>query len=254
MKVSTKIRLLNSFGVYNIARSLYYQLEIRNPTLLNFYSSFIKKDSLCFDVGANIGRKTDVFLKLGARVVVIEPHPECLNFLRFKYRFNKNVIIINKALNCKNGRQEMYICESNALSSLSEEWIQRSKKSERAASFTWNKSITVETTTLDELIKIYGQPQFCKIDVEGYEINVLKGLSQPLPMLSLELAPEGMKMIYECIEYLTKLGSPSYNYTRWEGATEFMLAEWLPPAKMLELLKNKEVGPQYGELYVQFQN
>ena len=38
----------------------------------------------------------------------------------------------------------------------------------------WDKSIKIQTTTIDQLIKDYGKPKFIKIDVEGFELNVLK--------------------------------------------------------------------------------
>lgn len=47
--------------------------------LLNFYSKFIKADDLVFDIGANIGTRVKIFLKLGANVVAFEPQPDCIN-------------------------------------------------------------------------------------------------------------------------------------------------------------------------------
>ena len=47
---------------------------------LNFYSELIKKDDLCFDIGANYGNRSEVFIKLGAKVVAFEPQPKPLNF------------------------------------------------------------------------------------------------------------------------------------------------------------------------------
>ena len=38
----------------------------------SFYSHFIGKGDLCFDVGANLGNRAEVFLALGATVVAIE--------------------------------------------------------------------------------------------------------------------------------------------------------------------------------------
>ena len=37
--------------------------------------------------------------------------------------------------------------------------------------------------------KEFGKPAFCKIDVEGYEYKVIKGLSEPLNTVSFEFTP-----------------------------------------------------------------
>ena len=51
-----------------------------------FYSRLVKPRDLCFDVGANIGSKTKIFLELGARVVCIEPQPNCVDVLKETYQ------------------------------------------------------------------------------------------------------------------------------------------------------------------------
>ena len=43
----------------------------RQKKLINFYSQFIKKGDLCFDIGAHRGKLKDIFLKLGARVIAV---------------------------------------------------------------------------------------------------------------------------------------------------------------------------------------
>ncbi|HBR15622.1 MAG TPA: hypothetical protein DD723_08835 [Candidatus Omnitrophica bacterium] len=109
MKTVTKARILNALGLFNIVRSVSYQRDLSNPGILNFYKNFIKKDSLCFDVGANIGRVTDVLLHLGARVIAVEPNPECVRYLRSKYRLNKRVIVVSGALDAVVGRKKLYL-------------------------------------------------------------------------------------------------------------------------------------------------
>src|SRR5262245_59289979 len=47
-----------------------------------FYTPLIHPGDLCFDVGANYGFKTEVFLSLQARVVAFEPQEDCLNELK----------------------------------------------------------------------------------------------------------------------------------------------------------------------------
>ena len=83
----------------------------------SFYGQFIKSNDICFDVGANIGNRTKVFLALGAKVIAVEPQSECVQMLRL--RFGKRINIVQKALGQKDGDGVIYIGESSAISSLS---------------------------------------------------------------------------------------------------------------------------------------
>jgi hypothetical protein len=74
----------------------------------------------------------------------------------------------------------------------------------------WNETEQVVIDTLDNLIAKYGLPKFIKIDVEGFELDVLKGLTNPVPIISFEYAtPEHTVRLFECIEMIEKL-SPKY--------------------------------------------
>ena len=90
------------------------------------------------------------------------------------------------------------------------------------------RSKTVESTTLEDLIASYGRPLFIKIDVEGYELNVIRGLRQPVPYLSFEVnlpefRPEGL----ECLELLSSLAAQgTFNYAI-DCETGLVLERWL---------------------------
>src|ERR1700758_5243244 len=66
---------------------------------------------LIFDVGANRGCKTDIFLRLGARVVAVEPDETCQAILRdrfFRYRLrSRPVTLVDRALSDSNGVKEL---------------------------------------------------------------------------------------------------------------------------------------------------
>jgi FkbM family methyltransferase len=79
------------------------------------------------------------------------------------------------------------------------------------ASATWIETVEVEVTTLDLLIKKHGLPYFCKIDVEGFETKVLKGLSQPIPILSFEFLSTRHKSRVTCLKYLNSQGDYTDN-------------------------------------------
>jgi FkbM family methyltransferase len=228
--------------------SRYYSWQARNPNRLEFYRQFIRSGDVCFDIGANIGQKTDIFLRLGARVIALEPQRECAVFLQKKYRGRTDVTVIEKAVDHISGSREIQVCEANALSSMSPEWIAASKASGRCAEYTWEQKQSVETITLDQLIRQYGRPVFCKIDVEGYELNVLKGLTQTIPALSFELAPESIAMVKECIPYLRHLGTAEFNHSY--DAIRMTQTRWLKADDMLRVVEQMTLP--FGDIYCRF--
>ena len=72
--------------------------------------------------------------------------------------------------------------------------------------YVWNTSQPVEVVTLDNLIAEYGLPAFTKIDVEGHETDVLRGLTQPLPWLQLRVYCEYPEDVRMCAQLLLALG------------------------------------------------
>jgi len=218
---------------------------------LDFYSQFIEKGSLCFDIGANIGDKTELFVRLGAKVVAVEPQQSCRRVLKRRFK-DDDVTIESVALAEKNGSRQMYVDRSHTLATISEDWISTVKKSGRFSGHKWPDKLTVQTTTLDELIEKHGSPAYCKIDVEGSEFDVLQGLSQPIKTISLEFVPESVKASLKCINYLDKLGKAEFNYCL-NDSNSFALTNWVDSDRMKAILKemNKDIE-NYGDFYVRF--
>ena len=83
-------------------------------------------------------------------------------------------------------------------------------------------------------MKEFGKPVFCKIDAEGYEYKVLKGLSEPIDLVSFEFTPtsEFIDSAINAIRYLSDIGKATFNYTRGEPLS-FALKKWGYPMKFL---------------------
>lgn len=113
---------------------------------VSFYSTFIKKGDLCFDVGANIGNRVEPLLKLKARVVAVEPQEKCCQVLN--YKFGSKIIIVNSGLGEQEGVAPFFISSSHTLSSFSGEWV--SKVRGRFKEDNWDKVQEVKVTTLDK--------------------------------------------------------------------------------------------------------
>lgn len=230
-----------------LKNSLERQLEEKR---FHFYSRFIRKGDLCFDIGASYGNRTEIFLRIGAKVVTVEPQKFPARYL--KRKFKDDIILINKALGARHEIRKMLVSENSALSSLSSEWVNKVKK-ERFDRIKWNKEIEIEVITLDKLISDYGSPNFCKIDVEGYELEVLKGLSRPIQLLSFEFTiPEFTEKAIGCITYMDSFGPIICNYSAGE-TMEFGLIEWLPPREFIKIFR--ELDKQKitcGDIYIKF--
>ncbi len=217
-----------------------------------FYSQFIGQNDLCFDIGANIGDKTDAFMKLGATVVAVEPQESCWRVL--KHRFKKNNVYIEpKALAGQKGTKMLFVDRSTTLSTMSQDWIETVKQSGRFPNHKWAYNLTVQTSTLDYLIEKYGRPTFCKIDVEGFELDVLQGLSMPIKTISLEFVSERIDASLKCIDYLTSLGKVQFNYHLGDSAS-FALPDWVDCHQIkTDLTQMEKDINNYGDLYARFE-
>lgn len=213
----------------------------------DFYAQFITSDSLVFDVGANYGNRAKIFLKRGARVIAFEPQQRCSNFLRIVNRSNDKFGLEVAALGESPGEALLNISNVSPLSSISESWIQKTQESGRFAHYSWNSRQRVTVSTLELMIERYGLPDFVKIDVEGYELNVLKGLSSPVEVLSFEFTPEIIETAVDCLHRLGDLSNYVYQVSFGESMT-FHFDDWVDLETALNFLRGYK-GSGFGDIY-----
>ena len=142
----------------------------------------------------------------------------------------------------------MNLNEADTISSLSPAWIESVKASGRFGGRRWDRKVIVPVTTLDQLIQEHGLPRFCKIDVEGFELEVLRGLTQPLPALSFEFTPEFIEAAVDCLRYLDGLGEARFNYSIGESM-HLALPEWVDAAAMTSILTTLPDKSIFGDVY-----
>ena len=64
------------------------------------------------------------------------------------------------------------------MSSLSDEWREAVSTANQNYAGMWNREVTVPMLTMDALVERFGLPFYIKIDVEGYEDQVIAGLTE----------------------------------------------------------------------------
>ncbi len=249
-------RILQGAGVYHRLRTssiheIYLVFAgkdwiIARERQLEFYRRFLtefRPGDLIFDVGANEGFKADLFLRLGARVVAIEPDETNQSILRERFeRFRivrRPIVIVGKAVSDTNTLETMWIDgPGSAVNTLSQKWAttlnaNKARHEYEHYGLDFARHKTVETTTLEQLMSAHGVPIFIKIDVEGYELNVIRGLQRPVRYLSFEVnLPEFRSEALQCVEILERLApAGTFNYAvdceqgvtleHWLSADEF---------------------------------
>ena len=241
---------LQALKLYDFAIDCKCWIQGTQKKYRGFYSQLISEGDLCFDIGANVGRRVDVLLKLNAKVVAIEPQPHCMHILERKYSANPNVTLVKKAIGKNKGTATMYVSDAPSTSSLSSEWIEAVQNSGRYSKSQWNKTITVPLDTMDSLIEQYGLPAFAKIDVEGYEQNVIEGLSTPIKNISFEFTPERLDSTLKAVEHLSSLGCPKLNICSAKNPFSWSFNQWLDAdnfsQELTSIAKNNEVADIYA--------
>ena len=234
-----------SLGMFK-SRLIYDYKPFNRKRMMRFYSEFIKPGNLCFDIGAHTGNRTATWLSMGAIVVAAEPQPAVIRLLKKKFAHNPSFTLETAARGHKPGKARLYISRMNpAISTLSGKW--QKIMAEFEPEVAWEDYADVEVQTMDDLIARYGNPVFCKIDVEGFELEVLSGLSVPLPALSFELFPTTPLRTIDCIEKLEQSGNYEFNWSLTESF-RFNSLSWLNASEMIRTIKEYS-GRKSGDVY-----
>ena len=230
-----KRRLRNPATPIGRSFDIYYRDMARTARMDRLNATFVSKGQLAFDIGAHVGDRTASFARLGARVVAFEPQPRVFRALRLIHGRNPDITLRREAVGARVGELEMHLNSRNpTTSTASSDLIAAAQTADAWKNEIWDTTIRVPVTTLDQLIAFHGTPDFVKIDVEGLELEVLKGLHTPLPLLSFEFTTIQRDLAYACINHMDALGEYEFNFSLgedhklhhdiWTSAKE-MLAE-----------------------------
>jgi FkbM family methyltransferase len=234
--------------LYRKARSKSYKEYYDRQ--LAFYKKVLGTDNnLFFDIGANIGDHTKMLSNLSRKTVTLEPDKKNFHILSTRFSGNSRVQLVNKAVSNQSGEATFYIEEEgSAFNTLSDKWVNvlENEDESRFNKKAFKKSYVVKTVTLDELIGEYGKPDFVKIDVEGFEKEVIEGNNIPISKLCIECnLPEFLDETVFIIEHLHKL-NPAYKFN-CSNEYRFFLDEFVNCEEIINYIKSGEL--RFFELY-----
>ena len=207
-------------ALVSLARSLdvYYGDAARDRAMDELYQHFLGPGRLAFDVGSHVGDRIGSFRRCGARVVALEPQPLCARVIREVHGEDAGVTLVEAACGPAPGRLTLHINSANpTVTTASADFVKAADGAGGWEGQVWDRTIEVPVTTLDELVARYGRPDFVKIDVEGFEADVLAGLSQPLPALSFEFTTIQREVAYACLDRLAALGAYRFDIALGES-------------------------------------
>jgi FkbM family methyltransferase len=159
----------------NMCHSYFYYGDLSNEKYTEaFFKTYIKPEDVVLDVGANIGYFTRILSAIvgsKGRVHAFEPMPSAIRLLKKNTETLDNVTLHEVALSNKEGTSDFFITKYGDVSSFGRDTHSASAK-----------LISVKTDTIDNIIKEEIRIDLIKIDVEGYEYEVLMGAMETIRM------------------------------------------------------------------------
>lgn len=176
----------------------------------NLLRAILRPGDAFVDVGANIGYFTllaSVLVGRNGEVIAVEPNPGARARLERNVSLNRltNVRVVEAALSDRAGELTLHLgpADNSGLSSFR---VPRDSA----------RSIAVAVRTLDSLVTLDARPRaIVKIDVEGAELQVLRGMRETLrrarPDLIVEISPQFLTELGSSVsELLDLLGAAGY--------------------------------------------
>jgi len=234
--------VMRSLGIY-----YGWHQRRRSSAMDALYRRFVNRGDLVFDIGAHVGDRVAAFRRLGAKVVAVEPQPALASTLTMLYGRSSNVVIERAAVGGKAGDVRLMVNTDNpTISTASNAFIHAAQDAPGWQGQHWDKSIRVPMTTLDALIGEHGVPAFIKIDVEGFEEEVLMGLTQPVASLSFEFTTIQRDIASACIDRCVALGLTQFNAAIGESQE---LGDWRSSEAIGRWLDDLPHAANSGDIY-----
>lgn len=222
----------------------YFILRFTNPNYIKFlnkeylfHKKFLNSEKLIFDLGANRGDKTHIFLKFSKKVVAYEPEKKMNQILHNRFR-NSNLVIKKKLVSNNLRKIKFFVVKNN------EAYSTIKKKSLNIFNHLNKNNIESELlkpTTLNFEILKYGVPDYIKIDCEGSESKILKNLKYKVKIISFELnLPYFINDGKKIIKYFKKKYNSKFNI-RIQDKFRFYFKKNVNEKECLKFISNKRI-------------
>jgi FkbM family methyltransferase len=195
--------------------------------------------TLIYDIGFNKGEFAQACFDkhTNCKVVGVEANKD----LFYSAPKRENLILLNNLVSDKDNEMVEFFIEfgQTGISTASKDFMENSRfkkgsKYLQPNSGKWINAGKIPTITLDSMIKQYGSPNIIKVDVEGYEYNVLKGLTQRAGKICFECHEEEKEKLENIVEHLISI-----------GYTEFGLIGYFEEGDVFGKLTFSELGDPY---------
>jgi FkbM family methyltransferase len=201
-----------------------------------------------FDIGANIGNWALANIHSCQKIISVEASHTTYKKLLLNINNNNNIVCLNYAV-CNSDEEYITFYDSysaDTLSTLNKDWL--TSPSSRFYNYSYNE-IKCKTISIDNLIQLYGTPEFIKIDVEGGEFDCLTSLTQKVNHLCFEWASETNNITFKCIDYLEELGY-EYFAIQFEDHYTYRPNNYTSKQDILNILNNTTPKKEWGMIWV----
>lgn len=207
--------------------------------ILTYLQSVLKRGDCFVDVGANIGLMSifaSQLVEIEGKILSYEAHPKTIDLLKENIQLNQlaNVQVYPYALGVTEGKTKIY-----------DNWQVNRGGASLIVKTVDSESYDIEIHCLDSVFPDNTTPKVIKIDVEGFELEVLKGASETIkkfqPILIVELSENrsnAHSSSSEIIDFIKTIGN--YHFYKLKGGKE-------RKSKLIEITSNDQL-PQHDNV------